>query len=276
MLDNNIVGLYWVPGLPHILSPESNKGYKSINDGMRQVAQSIRAQGAERIIYYSTAWISVLGTSFQSKRHLEGMHVDENWHDFKDLPFKFTIDQGLSKALQKTCKAAGNATSSIDFDGFPVDTGTIVADTLVNPDNLETTMVSSNVYLDFEATCKLGQACAAGIAEHGKKTAVVLVSGFSGRFFTNDIDLREDHIRTPEDDAWNKKMLEFLQNKSYQKFEDAIPEFAKATKADMGLKAWAFGRGILNKDISKVSPRQHAYGSIYGTGAAVLEFTKTD
>lgn len=260
-----------VPGLPQVLSTGLNPHYENVAKALRGVGDRFQREGVERVVYYSTQWISVLGHLYQAKEKLKGLHVDENWYALGDLPFDFKVDAAFARRLAEAASGAGYQTKLVDYEGFPVDTGTIVADRLLNQGRFKTNMVSCCVYSDFADTVKLAGTVQKAIDESGVKTALVCVSMLSGRFFTTDIDPREDHVSTPEDDQWNKRMLELFEKGQFEQAERLAPEYAGAARVDMGFKALAFlkGAGALQQGrAAKLS----AYGPLYGTGAAVVEF----
>lgn len=260
-----------VPGLPHVLSPELNPHYASLAKGLAAVGDRFKAEGVERVIYYSTQWISVLGHLYQAKEKLKGLHVDENWYALGDLPFDFKVDVPFAKKLAAAASASGYQTKLVDYEGFPVDTGTIVADKLLNKGRFKANMVSCCVYSDYADTVKLAGTIQKMIDEDGVKTGVVCVSMLSGRFFTTDIDPREDHVSNTDDDQWNKRMLELFERGHFDQAEKLAPEYAGAARVDMGFKALAFLRGVGALKERKAA-KLHAYGPLYGSGAAVVEF----
>ncbi|MCX6124850.1 MAG: hypothetical protein NTV34_08895 [Proteobacteria bacterium] len=260
----------WLPGLPHILNDHGNAGYKSLRDAAREAGKGFHTAGVQRILYYSTQWLSVLGHSIQTRAHLEGVHIDENWYDFGGLPFEMTIDSKMAEALLKSVSDAGYQVRKVDYEGFPIDTGTIVADSLINPNKVATGMFSCCVYSDYNDTKRLGAFIKNSLEGLQGVTGVVIVSGLSGRFFTSEIDLREDHIRSVEDDAWNKRMLKAMGEGRWTEVARMKDNYCKSTKADMGLKGLAFLEG-LGVAIEGNCLKTRAYSAVYGTGAAVLE-----
>ncbi len=262
--------VYWVPGLPHVLQPQLNDSYQKLHDGMLAIAADIAAQKIERLLYFSTGWISVLGQSVQLGQELRGRHTDENWHELADLEFDFAVDREFGLGLIGRFQQAGLPAHKIDYVGFPVDTGTLVADRLLNPRRLPVSMVACHVYSDFPATERIAHIVREQIEASQRATAVVCVSGLSGRYFTSDIDPREDRISDAADDRWNHKLLAWLESGDYKTLEAQLPEYAAATKADMGLKAYAFAKGVYGGRWPGHA-KCLAYGGLYGTGAAVVQ-----
>lgn len=275
MSTKNIALRALVPGLPHLLRAGSHEieAYKPLLAGFATLRKEMAEKKVKRVFFYSTQWIAVLGQLLQARKQLKGLHVDENWYDYGDLAFDFNIDTVFAGQAAEAMKAKGFQTQLVDYEGFPVDTATIVASRLLGCDSakIETNMLACNVYTDFEKTFELGQIIGKALAgdRENVPTAVIAVSGLSGRFFTTEIDLREDHIRSSEDESWNKKMLDLLTAGKFSDFENHIPAYASACKVDMGLKAYGFLKGI---GWSGSRAEVLGYGPIYGTGAAVLRF----
>jgi 2-aminophenol/2-amino-5-chlorophenol 1,6-dioxygenase alpha subunit len=266
----NLTAAAIVAGLPHLLEREANAGYEQLARAMEALGDDFERRGVKRILYYSTQWISVLGHSFQARSELTGHHVDENWYELPDLPFSFRVDRPFAERLAKSVEAKGHQARLIDYDGFPVDTGTIVADRLLNRGRFVTGMVSCCVYSDFEDTVQLASTLAEALAEDATPTAVVCVSMLSGRWFTRAIDPREDHVSSPEDDACNRRLIQLLEAGQAEEVEAYLPAYNAAVKADMGMKALAFLKGF-GAFAPGRKARLRAYGALYGTGAAVIE-----
>jgi 2-aminophenol/2-amino-5-chlorophenol 1,6-dioxygenase alpha subunit len=253
---------FMVPGLPHVLKPELNSHYQSLNRAMVAAGHAIREFNAARILYYSTQWISVLGHSVQSGRKVEGVHVDENWHQFATLPFSMHVDQPFAAACVAAAARTGFQARSIDYQNFPIDTGTIVADSLLNKDHLPMSAISCCVYADYAATVRLAEEVRS-VLTGKERTAVVISSGLSQRFFTEEIDMREDRWRDPEDEKRDREFVAQLE----KSLKVDVKTYAQMVKGDMGLKALAFAQGL-----GFQKAKAHAIGAIYGSGAAVLEF----
>lgn len=269
MKPNDKITYAWVPGLPHLLRPDLNEGYGKLAQACRDLGSEFKRRGVSRILYYSTQWLSVLGQSVQARPRVSGLHVDENWYDIASLNFDFEIDSGLVENLILNSRQAGFQVRAVDYEGFPIDTGTIVANTLLNNSGLKTAMYSCCVYSDYLETVKIGALAADAAMKLDGKTAIVAVSGLSGRYFTDSIDYKSDAIRESIDDQWNQKLLAAMNDGLWQKLAAMRDEYTRCTKADMGLKALAFleGAGACRPGRRLVTK---AYGAIYGTGAAVM------
>lgn len=268
------VGL--VPGLPHLLAPSNHPDSTALAAAMGRMGDEMHAAGIGRVLYFSTQWISVLGHMLQARPRLKGMHVDENWHDLQgvdNIPYDFVVDTTFAVSLEKAMTQADFSTKLVDYEGFPIDTGTIVADRLLNCGRFKTGMLSCCVYSNANETERLFKVVTQATRGDTVPTALIIVSGLSGRYFTTEIDPREDHISSPSDDTWNRRILDLLLRQQVTTLDDLQPEFASQCKADMGFKALSAlkGAGVFTGDRTI---RQLAYGAIYGAGAAVVAISR--
>lgn len=269
--STTLKGVYLVPGLPQILQmTDRNESYKKLKQGFSEIKMQLDERGVKRIFYYSTHWLAVLGQLVQYRENLKGTHVDENWYEYGDLSFDMKVDRKFSKHLARVLESSGKRTRLVDYDGFPVDTGTIVADTLTNFGERSVAIMANHVYSDYAVTKGLGSLVRETIEQDQVPTAVVGIGSLSGRYFTESIDLREDHISQPSDDEWNRKILDLLKDRAYQEVESLLPEYSQKAKVEMGLKVFGFLSGLQKSD-EVTGARVLAYGPVYGTGAAVVE-----
>ena len=127
---------YIVSGQPHILlAPEKNKGWASLRASYEAVGREIERSGAELILIYSTQWFSVIGHLFQIDPKPKWVLVDQNWYELGEIPYELRMDPAFGKLYAETAKQHGLQASTVDYPGFPIDTGTVVALKLLNPDN---------------------------------------------------------------------------------------------------------------------------------------------
>lgn len=268
MTKSKVLGA-WLPGLPHILQPGLNGGYRSLFDAAKDVGKEFQALGVRRILYYSTQWLSVLGHSIQTRPRIVGKHVDENWYDFASLPFDFRVDTKLASSVARVVSDAGFQSRLVDYEGFPIDTGTITADTLLNPTKIPVSMFSCCVYSDYAETARLGALIRSSLEQMEGTSAVVVVSGLSGGYFATDIDMREDCFSDPADDVANRKLLAEMEKGDWLAVASMRDDYCRSHKADMGLKGLAFLEGV-GVAVKGQKLKSRAYAPVYGSGAAVL------
>lgn len=261
----------WVPGLPHILKPETSTHWLKCATAMEKLGAAVKAEGFDRIVMYSTQWLSVLGTSFQAQPEPNGVHVDENWYAYGDLPFRFKCDAQLAAGFAERLKTEKLPSKTVSYEGFPIDTATIVALKFLNPDGkIPVNLVSSWVYANGETSKKIGSLMREVIQKDGKKTLLVATSLLSSRFFTKEIDPQADQIAMPSDDDWNRRVLGLWEKGDLREVTTLSGAFVKEAKADMQFNAFHWLHGALGEE--KVNGKVVHYGPLWGTGAAVVEF----
>ncbi len=265
---------YIVPGRPHpLLAPEQSPSWADIRRGFDTARDEIKASGADLLLIYSTQWISVIGHQIQADPEPTWVHVDQEWHELGSIPYKFRMDADYAKAYESAAKKRGLHARTVAYKGFPIDTGTVVALKLLNPDNaIPACVVSCNMYADRAETVVLGKAAADAAAAEGKKVIAVAVTAFSNRVFTREIDPKDDHIYAPKDDEWNRKILEFLGEGRLEDVSQLAREFSLQANGDQRMKALWWLAAVMGQH-NRYEGKVHAYGPIWGSGAAVVGLT---
>jgi enamine deaminase RidA (YjgF/YER057c/UK114 family)/aromatic ring-opening dioxygenase catalytic subunit (LigB family) len=263
-----------VSGLPHIyLAPEKSKGWQSLHSNYAKVKKEIDEINPDLILYYSTGWLSVLGYMFQGREKPKWMHVDSNWHELGEIGYEFEVDTEFPKLYADEVKQFGHNTRVVDYEGFPIDTGTIVAQKFLNPDNkYKAAMVSCNMYSEKEENIKLGQAAARALSKHGKKAVAVLVSNLSNRFEIHDIDPAKDKISSLKDDEWNQKVLEMLSQGDLEDVSQTAREFSRQANADMGFRGIWWLNGLCGEN-NDFKGKVYDYQPVWGSGAALVSLS---
>jgi 2-aminophenol/2-amino-5-chlorophenol 1,6-dioxygenase alpha subunit len=268
---------YIVPGQPHpLLAPDRNEGWASLRRSYEAVGREIAKSGAELLLVYSTQWFSVIGHLFQTHPKPAWTLVDQNWYEFGSIPYEFRIDPEFGKLYCGIAKSRGMQAATVAYHGFPIDTGTVVALKLLNPDNaIPASIVSCNIYAEREETRALGFAGRAAIDAYKKKTIVVCVTNFSNRYEVADIDPARDKISSQKDDEWNRKLLEMFGEGRLEDVAQVARDFAREANADMGFKA-IWWLGAVMGEHNKYDGKVWDYQPVWGTGNAIVELTPND
>jgi 2-aminophenol/2-amino-5-chlorophenol 1,6-dioxygenase alpha subunit len=273
--NSNVLAGFLLPGLPHIyLAADKNKGWKKIKDAFLSVKKEIDALNPDILIVYSTYWPSVIGHQIQAHPNPKWTLVDEQFHALGSIPYEFKVDTEFAETYKELACKNGLHARTVAYDGFPIDTGSVVALKLVNPDNkYPVTIVSSNVYSDRAETIVLGKSAREALNQTDKKAVVISISSLSNRL--SDLkDFKEDKINSLKDHEWNQKIIEFL---SAGRLEDVsqlsrqIHKEARVQKVNNFKAFWwmAAVMGQNNKYVGNVL----AYEPVQGTGAAVVGLT---
>jgi 2-aminophenol/2-amino-5-chlorophenol 1,6-dioxygenase alpha subunit len=265
---------YLVPGQPHILlGADRNAGWASLRASYEAVGREIGQSGAELMLLYSTQWFSVIGHLFQTDPNPTWTLVDQNWYELGEIPYSFRIDPDFGTLYAGICKDLGMQTATVAYHGFPLDTGTVVALKLLNPNNtVPASVVSCNIYAERDETRALGRAARTAIEQYGKKTIVVVVSNLSNRYEVGEIDMAHDRISSSKDDEWNRKILEMLGEGRLEDVAQVAREFGREANADMGFKA-IWWLAALAGENNKYDGKVWDYQPVWGTGNGIVELT---
>jgi 2-aminomuconate deaminase len=199
--------------------------------------------------------------------------VDQNWYELGEIPYQFRIDPQFGELYCSLAKQAGMQAATVNYHGFPIDTGTVVALKLLNPNNaIPASVVSCNIYAERDETRALGRVARQAVDAYGKKTIVVVVTNLSNRYEVAEIDVARDRISSAKDDEWNRKILEMLGEGRLEDVAQVAREFGREANADMGFKA-IWWLAALAGEHNKYDGRVWDYQPVWGTGCALVELT---
>lgn len=263
-----------VPGKPHpLLAPDKAKPWGEIRKAYEAARAEIEKVNPDVLVIYSTQWLSVIGHQVQSDPQPKWVHVDHEWHDLGTMPYEFRMDIQYAEAYERAARARGLHTRRVNYHGFPIDTGTVVALKLLNPDNkYAACVVSCNMYADRAETLVLGKAAADAVIATGKRAVAIAVTGLSHRLFTKRIDPSEDRIYSLKDDEWNRKLLELLSEGRLEDVSQVAREFSMQASGDQKMKAIWWLAAMMGQH-NRYEGKVHSYQPIWGTGAAVVTLT---
>lgn len=269
-----IVGGFVVPGYPHpLLCPEKNEGYQRIRDAYGEVAKRIEELAPDVILLYSTQWFSVIGHQVQADPEPKWRHVDQEWHELGTMDYHLRMDPEFAAAYVAAGQKRGLEMRTVSYHGFPIDTGSVVALSLLNPDNkFPASIVSCNMYADRAETVVLGKA--ALDACNGKRVVAVAVTALSNRVHTGVMDFADDVIHSQKDDEWNRKYLEILGEGRLEDASQLARTFSKEANGDQRMKAIWWLNTLLGST-NALDGETLAYEALYGTGAAVVAMVPT-
>jgi len=276
--DNPVLFGLYVPPHPHpLLVPNENEGYSNLRAAFDTARKRIEESDADIILVYSTTWPSIVGHQIQAFPEPEWTHVDDDFHFLGSMPYKFRMDVDFSNGYKAAAEARGLHARTVSYHGFPIDTGSVVALSLLNPDNrIPACIVSSNIYSNRSETLVFGKAARDVLKEQGKKAVVVVISSLSNRMFTEHIDSSEDRIHSAKDEDWNQKILEFFADgrlEDISQLSRDIHNQMRVNKVVTYKPAWwmAASMGQHNNYDGEVL----AYAALHGAGGAVIQMTPT-
>jgi hypothetical protein len=132
-------------------------------------------------------------------------------------------------------------------------------------------MVACSLYLDLEGMDRFATTVSQAISQGNKKTAVIAVSGLSGHWHKIFLPYSQDQGLPAVDDSYNRRFLSLLETGEVGQAVAMLPDYGRKCHVDMGGKALPF---LVGAGVASDGHNAHvtAYGSIYGTGAAVVRF----
>ena len=268
-----VVSAFLVPGSPLPQLKPDNLPWGRLAAAVQRAGRALAASRPDIVLAYSTQWMAVLDEQWLTRKRSQGVHVDENWYEYGDQPFDLHADTELAHACVAASARVGVHARGVNYDAFPMDTGTIAACALMDIGTPERPLVmaSNNLYHDTKLTERLGTLAADCATEQGKRAAVIGIGGLSGSMFRDQIDVRNDRLASDQDDQWNQRVLRLIESGDVAQLRRQLPEYATQARADMGFKHFFWILGALHGRFS--GARVHGYGPLYGTGGAVIEFT---
>nr|HMN68130.1 hypothetical protein [Bdellovibrionales bacterium] len=238
----------------------------------------IESTDADALLIYSTYWPSVIGHQIQARANPEWVHVDDEFHELGSIPYKLKVDSELAHEMVKTAKARKLEARAVDYHGFPIDTGSVVVNKIVNPRNrLPCVIVSSNVYSDRAETLVLGKSARDALEAQGKKAVAIVVSSLSNRIHEKRVEPEDDHIHSLKDQEWNQKFLEFLAAGRLEDVSQLSRQFHKEARVHKvaNFKPFWWLASVMGQS-NLYTGVVHEYQPIYGSGAAVVSLTPSD
>lgn len=278
MSNGEIVESFVVPVHPHtVLAPEQNEGWGKLRAAYDDAAEIIANSGADLLIIYSTTWPSIIGHQMISDPNPEWVMVDHDFHDLGSINYSFNIDAEFADLWNAENHSRGLQSRCVNYQGFPIDVGSVVALTLLNPDNkIPAVIVSSNVYADRSETTVLAKACRDLVKRTGRKAVAITAMSLSNRMFTEHIEAKDDKIHSLKDDEWNRKILEFLTEGRLEdvgQLSRTIQQQIRVQKVVNFKPMWWLS--AMNENRNDLTGEVLAYEAIHGAGCAVVHLNPT-
>ena len=277
--NGEIVESFVVPVHPHtVLAPEQNEGWNRLRQAYDEAAKIITDSGADLLIIYSTTWPSIIGHQLISDPNPEWVMVDHDFHELGSINYSFNIDAEFAELWNVENKTRGLQSRCVNYQGFPIDVGSVVALTLLNPDNkIPAVIVSSNVYADRSETTVLAKACRDIVKKTGRKAVAITAMSLSNRMFTEHIDPKDDKIHSLKDDEWNRKILEFLGEGRLEdvgQLSRTIQQQIRVQKVVNFKPMWWLS--AMNENRNNLTGNVLAYEAVHGAGCAVVNLNPTE
>lgn len=280
------------PHPPHLVyadNPPQNEarsegGWEPIRWGYERLRHSLSRIGREYdvILVHSPHWRTRVGVHFLGVPHFKSRSVDPIFPNLFRYDFDFDVDVELAQSIHDKAQKAGLTTKLMRNPDYRIDYGTIAACHLVNPkwDKPIVGISSCRVYNDYsndvgqEQMRALGKATREAILESGKRALLLASNSISHRHFTREPKVPEDmsheHIYHHGQHLWDMHAIGLARDGKGKQLFDELPDLIDqaTSEADSGCLSWL----LSSLDFPDYPAELHGYGTVIGTGNAVLEW----
>lgn len=289
-MSGKIVAGFLAPHPPHLVygeNPPQNRvkskgGWETLRWAYEHCRESLQALKPDVILVHSPHWTTIVGHHFACVPKLQGLSVDPIFPHLFQYEYAMQVDTALAELCVEEARQRGLTAKLMKNPKFRVDYGTIVSLHMLNPRwDIPVLPVSANLSPYFfsheigqEQMVKLGEATAAAIKRRGVRAVVVASNTLSHLHFSEEPELPEDmsreHIKSSDQYFWDMRMIQLLREGNIAEFMRLSPQFMAETFAETksGGLMWALSAMGFPQQGAKV----HGYGTVIGTGNAVMEW----
>lgn len=279
------------PHPPHLVyadnppqnEPRAECGWEELRWGYERLRRSIETRGTpDVLIVHSPHWRTSVAHHFLGVEHFKGLSVDPVFPNLFRYHYDLSVDVDLAQAIHDEAAGLGLQTAMMRNPDFRVDYGTITACHLVRPqwDIPIVGISASRAYYLFNnevgdaQMLALGQATRRAVEKSGKKAVLLASNSLSHRHFTVEPSLPEDmskeHVYHHGQYLWDMRLLQLMREGKSREVVDILPDYTEQTVAETkeGSLTWLLGA----LDFPDYPAEVHAYGSVIGTGNAIVEW----
>lgn len=289
-MNGKIVAGILAPHPPHLVygenppqnEPRSECGWENLRWAYERCRANIRKLKPDVLLVHSPHWMTVVGHHVLGVEKFKGLSVDPIFPHLFRYSYDLTVDVSLSLKIAEEITKEGLLSKVMRNPDFRIDYGTIISLHMINPQwDIPIVSISSNnspYYFSNEVgqeqMMKLGQATKRAIQASGKRAVLLASNSLSHRHFTWEADIPEDmskeHIYNHGQYLWDMKILDLMKAGKAKELLAIMPEFFDMALAE--IKAGALTWMLSAMDVPDYPATVHGYGSVIGTGNAVVEW----
>lgn len=281
------------PHPPHLVyaenppqnEPRAECGWEELRWGYERLRKNLAKKEYDVLVVHSPHWRTHVGHHFLGVPHFESLSVDPVFPNLFRFHYTLDVDVQLAEAIHDEARAAGLVTKMMRNPNFRVDYGTIISAHLTNPGWDKPLVGVSSIgaffyYSDEVGQAEmiaLGQATRRAIEATGKRAVLLASNSLSHRHFTEEPELPEDmtheHVYHHGQYLWDMRVLDMMRRGRTRELVDELPDFIEqaVSEAKAGSLTWL----LAALDFPDYPAEVHAYGSVIGTGNAVVEWDPT-
>jgi len=279
------------PHPPHLIyaenppqnEPHAEGGWEALRWGYRRLRESLARKGDyDVIVVHSPHWKTTTGHHLLGVPHFKSLSVDPIFPHLFRYRYDLNVDVALSEAIAEEGRKEGLVMEMMRNPDFRVDYGTITACHLARPEwDKPIVCISSNrAYYDFSdevgnaKMLALGRATLRAIEASGKRALLLASNSLSHRHFTTEPELPEDMSAERSyhhgQYLWDMRVLDLMERGKIRELLDIMPDFIEQSISECkeGSLTWLLGA----LELPSYPATVHGYGSVIGTGNAVVEW----
>ena len=285
-----IVAGVLAPHPPHLVyaenppqnEPRAECGWETLRWAYERLRKSLAQVEYDVLIVHSPHWRTQIGTHFLGVPHFKSKSVDPVFPNLFRYNYDLKVDVALAEMICAEAASAGLETQMMRNKDFRIDYGTIVSCHMTDPEWKKPIVgISSNGaarYFNMDVMqammFKLGKATRTAVEKSGKRAVLLSSNSLSHRHFTSEPEVVEDmsfeHINNHNQYLWDMKMIELMKAGRTREMIDTLTDFTEQATAetDGGSLTWMMSA----LDFPKYPAEVHGYGTVIGTGNAVVEW----
>ena len=290
MAKGKIVAGALAPHPPHLIyaeNPPQNEaksecGWENLRWGYERMRKNLDEKNYDVILVLSPHWRTYVGNHILGVPHFKSKSVDPIFPNLFRFNYDLKVDVELGEALHAEATQMGLTTKMMRNPDYRIDYGTIVSCHMVNPKwdkpIVAISSSASSAYYNVDYTQRemfqLGEATKKAVEKLGRRAILLASNSLSHRHFTveNEVpeDMSKEHITNHNQYLWDMKMIQLMKEGKTSEIIDILPDFTEQTIAetDAGAMTWM----LAAMDYPNYPAEVHAYGTVIGTGNAVVEW----
>ncbi len=287
-----VVGGILAPHPPHLVyasNPPQNEprssgagAWQELLAGYQRLRASLEARVYDVLVVHTPHWKTRTGTHFLGVPHFSGLSVDPIFPNLFRFQYELDVDVALSQSIHDHARDAGLSCQMMTNPEFRVDYGTLTSCHLVRPAGDLPVVAISSVRTAFDycneagdqEMLALGRATRAAVEASGKSALCLASCSLSHRHYTTEPADPEDpafeSIHNENQAAWDRHILALMESGQSRRVFDEMPDFTDQCVAETrdGSLSWL----LAAMDFPEVAGQVHGYGTVIGTGNAVVEW----
>ncbi len=285
-----IVAGVLAPHPPHLVyaenpaqnEPKAECGWEVLRWGYERLRKSLASVDYDVLIVQSPHWRTNTGTHFLGVDHFKSISVDPVFPNLFRYHYDLKVDVKLAESICELAGKKGLQTEMMRNPDFRIDYGTIVSCHMTDPEWKKPIVGISSVgaarYFNMEVLqalmTKLGEATREAVEASGKRAVLLASNSLSHRHFTTEGEVPEDmsreHIMSHNQYLWDMRMIEMMKAGRTREIAEVMTDFTEQATAetDGGSLSWM----LAAMNYPSYPAEVHAYGTVIGTGNAVVEW----